>query len=85
MAKKIFDQFEAFQDGTAEQYQELLSLYFKGKVADPELEFMALNCESNKGIFYSKKYNDLRVGKFELQKPLSFNEFKKRLINTFKA
>lgn len=83
MAKQCFKAFEAFQNGTAEQYRELLSIYMKGKATEEELDFMALNCESSKGIFFSERFKDLRVGKFDLQNPLSFKEFKTRMINTF--
>lgn len=83
MAKQYFKAFEAFQNGTAEQYKELLSIYLKGKATEEELDFMALNCESSKGIFFSERLKDLRVGKFDLQKPVSFKEFKNKMINTF--
>lgn len=83
MEKQKFRQFEAFQDGTAEQYKELLSLYLGNKMTPEEIEFTSLNCERMKGIFFSKKFNDLRVGKFDLQVPISFKEFKSKIKNTF--
>lgn len=77
-----FQNFEAFQDGSANQYKKILRLYMKNTTKD-ELEFMALNCAKMKGVFYSSKYNDLRVGKFEKQIPISFELFIQKLQNTF--
>ncbi len=82
MQENKLQNFDAFQDGTAEQYKELLSLYSLTQ-NEEELNFKSLTCESMKGIFYSKKYNDLRIGKFQIQNGLSFEDFKSKMINTF--
>ena len=82
MVKNELQPYHAVKGLTAEQYAKLFEIKGLSKEKSKELGERAVKMG---GVFWSKRYEKIYFGKFELCRFISFSEFKVRLNLTLKT
>lgn len=82
MVKNELHPYHAVKELTTEQYKEIFKI--KG-LKEEKAKELAERAVKMGGVFWSKKYQKILFGKFELCKFIPFPEFKVRLRLTLKS
>lgn len=79
------EQYDAISGVDSAYYQQVYEYLFRTEPEEVKETLVQMHTDiarANNGIFYSKKYNCISPGVFELQNRIEPNEFINRLKNT---
>lgn len=85
MKLKLLRQYDAIVGVDSSYYQQVYEYLFRSEPDEVREVLVQMHTDiarANNGLFYSKKYNCISPGVFELQTRLEPNEFINRLKNT---
>lgn len=83
--KSKLNQYDALVGVDSNYYQQVYEYLFRSEPDEVREVLVQMHTDiarANNGLFYSKKYNCISPGVFELQTRLEPNEFINRLKNT---